>query len=52
MLSIILIVFALVLAILAGASNPPEVWRGRLICFALACFFAAELLKNVPLAAH
>jgi len=48
MLSVILLVFALVLAILAGSLNPPEPWRGRLLCFALACFFAAEILRNVP----
>ncbi len=44
--------FALLLAILAGAvslTTPAEVWRGRLICFALACFFAAEILVNLPL---
>lgn len=52
MLSLIFLVFALVLAILAGFIQPAtaEPTRARLICFSLACFFAAELVRLVPLA--
>lgn len=50
MLSLILMVFAFVLAVIAGfrpPSNPPfEVLGYRLICFALACFFLASILGN------
>ena len=49
MLALVLIVFALVLAVIAGVVNPVDPWRGRLICFAFACFFAAELVKSIPL---
>ena len=48
MLSIIFLVFALVLAVLAGALNPAEPWRGRLLCFSLACFFASEMVRTLP----
>lgn len=43
MLSLILLVFAFVLFVVAGALNPAEPWRGRLLCFGLACLVAAEL---------
>jgi hypothetical protein len=50
MLSLILMVFAFVLAVIAGfrpPSNPPfEVLGYRLICFALASFFLANLLGS------
>ena len=47
MLSLILLVFAFVLAIVAALLGPPEhPWRNRLVCFALACFFLAEILKG------
>lgn len=50
MLSLILMVFAFVLAVIAGfrpASNPPaDVLRDRLVCFALACFFLADILAK------
>lgn len=49
MLSLILLVFALVLFFIAAAVNPVEPWRGRLLCFGLACWVGAELIRNVPL---
>jgi hypothetical protein len=49
MLSLILLVFAFVLAVVAGLVNPAtEPWRWRLFCFSLACFFLAELINRVP----
>jgi hypothetical protein len=44
MLSLILLVFALVLFIIAGAVNPVEPWRGRLSCLGLACWVGAEII--------
>jgi hypothetical protein len=45
----ILLVFAFVLAVVSGLVNPAtEPWRWRLLCFALACFFLAEVLTRVP----
>ncbi len=50
MLSLILLVFALVLFVIAGAVRPePEPWRSRLVCFGLACLAGAEIARNVPL---
>jgi len=50
MLSLILMVFAFVLAIIAAfrpPDNPPvDVLGWRLACFALACFFLANLLGS------
>jgi hypothetical protein len=49
MLSLILMVFAFVLAVVAGLLGPPyDPWRSRLLCFALACFFLAEILQRTP----
>jgi len=48
MLALILMVFALVLSVIAGIVNPVDPWRGKLICFALACFFAAQLATQIP----
>jgi hypothetical protein len=44
MLSLILLVFALVLFVVAGFVNPAEPWRGRLLCFGLACLAGAEII--------
>lgn len=50
MLSLILLVFALVLFVVAAFVNPaPEPWRNRLICFGLACWVGAEIVRNAPL---
>ena len=49
MLSLILLVFALVLFIVAGAVVQVEPWRNRLVCFGLTCWVRAELVKGFPL---
>lgn len=47
MLSLILLVFALVLFLLAGAANSPaDPWRTRLVCFGLACIAGAEIVSR------
>jgi hypothetical protein len=46
MLSLILLVFALVLFIIAGLVNPVDPWRGRLLCFGLACLAGADLVRS------
>lgn len=48
MLSLICLVFAFVLAVVAAflTPAPAEPWRGRLLCFALACFFLGEILAK------
>ena len=43
MLSLILLVFALVLILLAAFNNAPSDPRGRLACFGLACLAGAEI---------
>ena len=43
MLSLILLVFALVLFLLAAFNNAPSDPRGRLACFGLACLAGAEI---------
>lgn len=48
MLSIILLVFAFVLFMVANFSPDPP-WRSRLICYGLACWVLAELVVKVPL---
>ena len=46
MLSLILLVFALVLFVIAAALNPPDTnpIRSRLVCAGLACLAGAEIL--------
>jgi hypothetical protein len=46
MFATILLVFALVLFIIAGMVNPIEPWRGRLLCFGLACWVGASLVGS------
>jgi hypothetical protein len=49
MLSLILLVFAFVLFVIAGAVNPPEnPWRSRLVCFGLACVALADIVVRAP----
>jgi hypothetical protein len=50
MVSIILLVFAFVLFVLAGLGVPwtPQPWRFNLIGWGLACWVLAEILKTVP----
>ena len=51
MLSLILLVFALVLFVLAAfvKPEPASPLRERLVCFGLACVAGAEIARNVPL---
>lgn len=49
MLSMILLVFALVLAAIAGFLDDPNPWRGRLLCFSVACIAGAFLFDKAPL---
>jgi hypothetical protein len=49
MLTVILLVFAFVLAVVAGVLAPaPPVnpWSWRMLCWALACWFLAEILAK------
>ncbi len=51
MLSLILLVFAFVLAVVAGItgpalSSPNSPWPWRLLCYGLACYFLAGILQN------
>jgi len=50
MLNVILLVFAFVLAVVAGvlgAPNPPaNPWSWRMACWAAACYFLAEILAR------
>lgn len=49
MLSLILLVFAFVLLMIAGLVAPSvEPWRSKLACFGLACWVLAELVRTVP----
>jgi hypothetical protein len=50
MLTLILLVFAFVLFVIAALSNlaePP--WKTRLVCAGLACWVLSELLKGIPM---
>ena len=49
MLSLILLMFAFVLFVVARFINPPDPWRGRLLCYGLACMAAAELAAKYPI---
>jgi len=47
MLSLILLIFAFVLAVVAGVVAPspsPAPWGWRLLCFSIAAYFLAEIL--------
>ena len=50
MLPLILLVFAFVMAVVAGVigyPNPPaNFWGWRLACWAVACYFLAEILAR------
>ncbi len=53
MISIILLVFAFVLAVIAAWStwpSPSSLWASRLICLALACYFLSVLLSGLGFA--
>jgi hypothetical protein len=50
MFSMILLVFAYVLFMVAGLIRPPEPWTSRLPVLGLACWVLAEIVgKAVPL---
>lgn len=50
MLTLILLVFAFVLAVLAGALNPAPApgnpWCWRLLCWSFGCYVLAELFNR------
>ena len=46
MLSLILLIFAFVLFMLAAFVSPVDPWRGRLACLGLACWSLAEILNG------
>ena len=47
MLSLILLVFAFSLFVIAAFARPePEPWRGRMFCFGLACLALAEIVTH------
>ena len=46
MLVVILLVFAFVLAAIAGALGSPHPWAWKLACWAGACWFLAEILAR------
>lgn len=49
MLPLILLVFAFVLAIVAGIVNPPPAgnpWSWRMLCWSVACWVLAEILQR------
>jgi len=47
---LILLVFAFVLAVVAGfmRPDPTPVWPWRLLCWALACYFASDIVRVLP----
>lgn len=49
MFSLILLVFAFALLMIAVFVTPAEPWRSKLVCFGLACWVLAELVRSVPL---
>jgi len=50
MLSVILLVFAFVLFLVAGLTLPETPpWRSRLVCWGLACWVLSEILKGAGL---
>lgn len=50
MLTMILLVFAFVLFVVAGLipQPPAPAWNWRLLCFGLACWVLSELLGHAP----
>jgi hypothetical protein len=57
MFSLILIVFAFVLAVVAGImgpayTSPNSPWPWRLLCWGIACYFLADILRVGPTLMH
>ena len=53
MLTLILMVFAFVLLVVAGFVAPgPELWWKRLLCFGLSCWVLADILTRGPALLH
>lgn len=49
MLSLILLIFAFVLFMIAAFVSPVDPWRGRLMCLGLGCWTLAEILgRTLP----
>ena len=49
MLSLILLVFAFVLLLVAGLINAAAPWRDKLACLGLACWVLSEIIVRSPL---
>lgn len=52
LISLILLVFAFVLFVVAAFLVPEHPWKGKLGLLGLACWVLAELLRGLPGAAH
>lgn len=48
MLPLILLVFAFVLFVVAGAWAPDPPWKSRLACYGLACWVLSHILQIGP----
>jgi hypothetical protein len=48
MLSLMLLIAAFVLFLIAALAYPAEPWRGKLTCIAFACWVAAEIVFRIP----
>jgi hypothetical protein len=44
----LLLCFAFVLFVVAGMKPETEPWRGRFVCYGLACAIAAEIIRLIP----
>jgi hypothetical protein len=51
-ISLILLVGALVLFIIASQVNPVEPSRSKLCCLAFACWVGAEIVARIPQITH
>ncbi len=52
MITAFLLLLAVVLALVGAFVNPAEPSRGKLLCIAVACFAAADLLRGVGPSLH
>jgi hypothetical protein len=51
-ISLILLIGAFVLFIIAAQVNPAEPSRSKLCCIAFACWVGAELVSRIPQISH